>query len=244
MPAEDRPQALAQGSRLLITGFGCGGVALSEAELPSWQALLQPRVELELPPAVPAESQLAQLAPLLAPARAINLLQGDYRLQDPQQVLWRRWRTPAVLALVLLLLTFASLGFETYQLSRQQAELDRQITELFRIALPETRRIVNPRAQLSQQLDTLRQQHQGPILLRLLEKTVPAFNRQAAVRLSGLRYSGDKRVLTLDLEAANNRSLEQFATALEQDGLRIQPSQPQSRESGSSMQIRIEGIDE
>lgn len=242
MPDPGRMQLLRQGSRLLISGPG-GTLAINAAELEHWRPLLERQEALEWPQPDNVESSLSQLAARLAPEQAINLLQGNYRLQDPDGSRLRRWRTPAILALALPILGFASLGLDNYRLVQQKSALDRQAAELFREALPDVRRMVDPRTQMSQRLDELRQRQQGPMLLRLLERTLPAFRRHASVRLTGLDFTANGQALTLSLEAAAPDALKGFAKVLADEGLRFQPAQPQNGQSHSSLQIRIEGIE-
>lgn len=236
----ERLMATPLGERLLING---AGLAFASAELASWRTLLERHGVLETLPAAPDDPPLAALAARLSPEQAINLLQGEYRLQDPPRTLLHQLRIPAALGLLSLILGFAALGLENHRLARQKEALDRQVVELFREVFPEVRRIVDPRTQLEQRLDELRQRRQGSRFLRLLEKSAPAFRQHGAVRVIGMRYAEDSRQLELELEAPEQPAFERFAAALEQNGLRARLGQVQKRQQNTSAQMAVEGID-
>jgi len=230
------------GERLLINGAGLAGLAFASAELASWRPLLERHGALEVLPAALDDPPLAALAARLAPGQAIDLLQGEYRLQDAPGTRLRSLRIPAALGLLTLILGFAALGLENHRLARQKEALDQQVAELFRGAFPEVQRVVDPRAQLEQKLDELRQRRQGSRFLRLLEKSVPAFRQHGAVKVTGMRYAKDERRLELELQAAEQSAFERFAAALEQNGLRARLGQVQKRQQDSTVQMAVEGI--
>ncbi|MDH3888875.1 MAG: type II secretion system protein GspL, partial [Gammaproteobacteria bacterium] len=88
-------------------------------------------------------------------AQAVNLLQGDYsRAGDWARVL-RPWRATAALLLAVVLVSNVVMGVDYFRLSRERDQLTTQIEETFKKAVPGTRRIVNPRVQMQQQLDSL-----------------------------------------------------------------------------------------
>jgi len=235
----ERATAIPLGERLLVTGGGLAGLALARQALDSWKPLLEQRGPLDVLPER-SDSPLTPLAARLSAEHAINLLQGEYRMQDPRQAFLRQWRMPALLALVLLVLSFAALGIGNYRLSKQKEALDQRIVELFRETWPEVRRIVNPRAQMEQKLEDLRRLHQGSLFLRLLEKSVPALQQHAAIRLTGLHYAQQEQALELELESADARAFERLAGALQQHGLQASPGQIRAGQPKSIAQMTIQ----
>jgi len=239
----ERLLATPLGERLLINGAGLAGLAFASEELANWRPLLERHATLETLPAAPDEPPLAALAARLAPEQAINLLQGEYRLQAEAGVRLRSLRIPAALGVLTLVLGFAALGLENHRLARQKEALDQQVVGLFREAFPEVRRIVAPRVQMEQRLDELRQRRQGSRFLRLLERSAPAFRQRGALKVTGLRYAEDDRRLELELQASESSAFERFAAALEQNGLRARLGQPQRRQQDISIQMAVEGVD-
>ncbi|NVK44508.1 MAG: type II secretion system protein GspL [Oceanospirillaceae bacterium] len=235
----EQPEAIVQGERLLVSIPGERSLALRRDEREHWLPLLARYGTLEdvVPP--PDAPPLATLAPRIAPQQGIDLLQGDFRLQRDASRL-RRWRLPALLTLLLAVLHFAGLGLEHYRLSQQKSALDDEIAALFQSALPDTRRMVNPKAQLARQLDELRQRHQGPPFLRLVQETLPAFARHDGVQLQALAYDQAQAALRLRLRADDSGTLERFAATLAASGQRVQTGASRRQDNASEVEITLE----
>ena len=108
-----------------------------------------------------AGTEQAPLALLAASAASrqpqINLLQGEFAARS-NRTLTRRtrgWRLAAALAAACVVLVLVGKGLQVRELRQQQVLLDEQIEALFRQALPDVRRVVNPRAQLQNRLNQL-----------------------------------------------------------------------------------------
>ena len=109
---------------------------------------------------VPGESAAA-FALGLEKLPQINLL-GLAELANPLGRTERRYLQVAAALLAAVLLTMLGSAFlQLQQLERYKGELERAVVELFRDAVPEAQRIVNPRAQLDQKLERLRSQQAG-----------------------------------------------------------------------------------
>jgi general secretion pathway protein L len=79
---------------------------------------------------------LPWLAPQLASAAPLNLLQGEHQPRRDQQHHWRRWQLAAVLALALLLLHVAGQGYTLWQLRRAETQVDASLDTLAAQLLP------------------------------------------------------------------------------------------------------------
>ena len=174
-------------------------------------------------------------------AQAINLLQGDYgRAGDWVRVL-RPWRATAALLLAGVLVSNVVMGVDYYRLSREQDQLSAQIEETFRKALPGTKRIVNPRVQMQQQLDSLqRRAGAGGGFLRLLGQSGAVLKGMQGVDISGATFRAGR--LDLDLTVANLQLLDQLKQALMQPGklnVEIQ-SATTNKEQRVQSRLRIE----
>ncbi len=150
-------------------------------------------------------------------AKAINLLQGDYsRAGDWMRVL-RPWRAAAALLVVGVLISNIVMGVDYYRLSRERDQLNAQIEETFRKALPETKRIVNPRVQMQQQLDSLqRRAGAGGGFLSLLGLSGSVLKGMQGVEISAATFRAGR--LDVDLTVANLQLLDQLKQALMQPG--------------------------
>ncbi|HAJ91956.1 MAG TPA: type II secretion system protein GspL [Gammaproteobacteria bacterium] len=150
-------------------------------------------------------------------AKAINLLQGAYgRAGDWAQVL-RPWRATAALLVAGVLVSSVVMGIDYYRLSRESEQLGAQIEETFRKALPGSKRIVNPRVQMQQQLDSLqRRAGAGGGFLSLLGQSGAVLKGMQGVEISGANFRAGR--LDMDLVVANLQLLDQLKQALIQPG--------------------------
>jgi len=126
----------------------CGG------ELPVWLERVSAKVE----PC--AEGALKVLANGLVRAEGIDLLQGPYSRKEQYSRLWRPWRSAVALLLIGVVVSGVQLGLRHRALQAESAALATQIEAVYKQAFP-SGRIVNPRAQMEQQLKALRQQQGG-----------------------------------------------------------------------------------
>jgi len=150
-------------------------------------------------------------------AKAINLLQGAYsRAGDWARVL-RPWRATAALLVAGVLVSSIVTGIDYYQLGNESKQLGAQIEETFRKALPGTKRIVNPRVQMQQQLDSMqRRSGSGGGFLSLLGQSGAVLKGIQGVEISGVSFRAGR--LDMDLVVANLQLLDQLKQALMQPG--------------------------
>lgn len=150
-------------------------------------------------------------------AKAINLLQGAYSRAGDWARLLRPWRATAALLVAGVLVSNVVLGIDYYRLGRESDQLKVQIEETFRKALPQTKRIVNPRVQMQQQLDKL-QQRAGASggFLSLLGQSGSVLKGMQGVEISGASFRAGR--LDMDLIVANLQLLDQLKQALMQSG--------------------------
>lgn len=159
-------------------------------------------------------SLLALLSDAYQHTASLNLLQGDYADQPQWQPWLRPWKIAAGLAVVLLALQFLQQGIDYWRLKQEQARLQELIVTTFRQAVPEARRIVNPRAQLDNHLQQLKGNKSAGAaaffdLLRDGGQSLLDFN---TISLRGLRYKDNQ--LDLELEGNNLAIFDQLKQRL------------------------------
>ena len=205
--------------RVLLKGDDGSGMALSQEELQQLSDVLEGETPIRTLAVEPGDTPLVSLARHLNLERAIDLMQGDFRLRDPVRGLLQRWRTPALLILLLAVLGLTQVALENYRLTQQKHELEQRVEALYREAFPEARKIVNPRLQMQRQLEQLRQNRLGAPLLRVLDRSVAAFQQRQDIRLTALRYDADDGRLALELEGPDAESLQMLNDRLQSEGL-------------------------
>ncbi len=187
-----------------------------------------PAAELpgELDGLVAARRRVSDVSALLTRGirekEAINLLQGEYRPQAHWEKHWRRWRLPAVLILALLLVNTAMGLRENQRLSQYSQQLHHETVEVYRAAFPGAQRVVNPRAQMENELRALRAgggDSAGRGFLPLLEDGGPVLAGAGGMQLRGLRYRGGE--LDLELMISDLQALDELNDQLEGRGLEV-----------------------
>ncbi|OMH34786.1 type II secretion system protein GspL [Motiliproteus sp. MSK22-1] len=158
-------------------------------------------------------------AEYLAIDPAINLLQGDYQLNNPLQQTLRLWCWPVAIALILMLAYPAAVYWKNLQLQKQKEDVTEQLNQLYRKTFPDSQRIVNVRTQTEQRLKQLRKINQGSPFIVLLDQLLPALSLQPEVKLQSLDYMASKSQLQLSLRAPQNASIDRFSQKLTELGI-------------------------
>ncbi|MFT7126656.1 MAG: general secretion pathway protein L [Pseudoalteromonas tetraodonis] len=144
-----------------------------------------------------------QLEALLAKQfnlRDVNLRQGEYAEQRALNQYLRPWKWVAGVAVLMLCVEVTS---GTWQISRNNAvaENARQQTAVaFREALPDVRRIQNPRVQMKQAIEAARGANQGADFLSILAAVSPEISAIEAIEITTIGFRNE----TLELRLAAN----------------------------------------
>jgi general secretion pathway protein L len=149
--------------------------------------------------------------------RAINLLQGDFSRSNDWVALLRPWRATAALLVAGIILSNVVMGIDYFRLKSESEQLRTQIEQTFKTAMPETRRIVNPRIQMQQQLDKL-QRKSGTAggFLSLLSQSGEVLKGMQGVQVDGASFRAGR--LDVDLKVSNLQLLDQLKQELMKSG--------------------------
>jgi len=176
---------------------------------------------------------LAWLVQGLSDTKGLNLLQGDYRPVSKISLLWRPWRLTIVLLLLWGLLQGGKLLIEYRQLNQQINFLVTKSEQIYRETFPESQRIVNPRVQMMQKLEALRNQQQTPPaedFLTLLTQLTPALQQTAKLQLERLDYRQgrfDLLVLVTDIQVLEHLKQQWVQLGFSVDMQSVSNRQPQ-----------------
>ena len=195
-----------------------------EAPLPELRLLLREHSQLPDTDTYVAETQVQQFAgdPLIIFAQglddsAVNLLQGSFSRTGEWLRMMRPWRATAALLLAGLLVSTVVMGIDYFRLDRESDQLRAEIEDTFRKALPGVTRIVNPRAQLQQQLEQLqRGLGAGGDFLGLLARSGTVFKDVQGVEVQGVTFRAGR--LDVDLAVSNLQLLDELKQKLSQGG--------------------------
>lgn len=248
--------ALEEGDRVICrtgpaTGFACAlpllpavchsleapdSVVVHRAGEPvEWPAPIDGRLQVRDPLTDPMQAFAA------APDRdAIDLLQGPYSRRERIGRVWRRWRVPAALAAVLLVLLAVNWAVAYRELGQRQQALQAAAEQILRNAVPDVGRVVDPRVQLKNRLDALRGNAGGDEtgLLSLLERTGPVLAKRADVTLTGLDWRN--RTLDLSVEAGELQVVDRLQRDLQAAGLTVELRGVQREDETVRGEVRVE----
>jgi general secretion pathway protein L len=190
--------------------------------LPVLRLLLRDHSQLPNTDAYAADTQLQQFAgdPLVIfalglDANAINLLQGTFSRTGEWQRMLRPWRATAALLLAGLLVSTVVMGVDYFRLGRESDRLRAEIEDTFRKALPGVTRIVNPQAQLQQQLDKVQKGlGAGGSFLGLLARSGTVFKDVQGMEVQGVTFRAGR--LDVDLAVSNLQLLDELKQKLSQ----------------------------
>lgn len=175
-------------------------------------------------------------------AASINFLQGEYsRTGDWIRVL-KPWRTTGFLLLAVFIVSHVVMAVDYYRLDRENDRLVGQVEQIYRDAFPGARRVVNPRAQMQQQLDALRKGGDSSNrFLVLLGKSGKVLSDAAGVEISAASYRGGR--LDVDLTATDLQSLDSLKQSLANTGdLKVEiQSAAAGKDKRVKGRLRIEG---
>ena len=211
--------------------------------LRSWEPWLQPHgVGLEVEEdSRPREAWLAS-QPL--PGRDTNLLTGRYASREDPRVVARRFAPAGGLALALLAVWGVQWFLEGQRLRSEHQRLQTAIRETFREAFPEARNIVDPRFQMEQRLEQLRQAQgeasRGRDLLAALRRVAPALSGGGtAPRMKSLSFDGQD--LVLEVSVPDYGTLERLQQRLSRHG-GVEVEKAQLDEGRVASRSRLTGV--
>ena len=154
----------------------------------------------------------------LALDNTVNLLQGDYSKREQFGKLWRPWRYAASLAAVWFVLQLGLAYTESAQLKSEYDALRSEAREIYKSAFPNSKRIVNIRAQMKQGLSKLqgKKVSKKTGFLSLLADSGMVFKQTSGLVLHSIRYKNG--MLDVELEVPSLQVLDQLKQKLSQTG--------------------------
>jgi len=171
----------------------------------------------------------------------IDLLQGPYSRNQEWGKLWRPWRATAALLLAGVLLSNVVTGVDYFRLRGERDDLNARMQAVFTESFPGTKRVVDPRVQMQQQLEQLqRRAGSGAQFLALLARSADVLRTAKDIEISGASYRAGR--LDVDLTAANLQVLDQLKQSLSAHGLAVE-IQSAAADAGQRVKgrLRIQG---
>jgi len=168
----------------------------------------------------------------------INLLQQDYQPQSRLANAWQPWRFSAALLGLWLALHLVLNIHGVVQLEQQQQNLQTAIKQLYQRTFPTARKIIYPRLQMQQKLEALQKQGgRQAHFLSLLHQISIALQGLPKPQMQALDYR--QQHLDMQLNLQNLQDLEKFKQALQQQGLKVEIRQADSKGQILATRLRI-----
>ncbi len=122
----------------------------------------------------------------------IDLLQGEFGVKGYFDMFWRSWKPVIFTALIFIILQVGLSGIEYMRLKKEIDILDKSIIKKYLKAFPETKKIVNIKAQIQEKLTGLskiNKEKQNGFLSNLMKIGEAAGNEKAYI--NKIRYNND-----------------------------------------------------
>ncbi len=145
----------------------------------------------------------------------INLLQGDFEIQDDWKAAWSVWRKVAVFAFIAILLKFVSMGFELYILNAEKQTIKSEITRIYQEVAPGARVTAFPERQMRQLL--ARQQGGGNpsnSFLAMLDQLGESLASTPGSKPTNINYDKTRNEVRVDLLVSSLPLLDQLKDKL------------------------------
>jgi len=188
-----------------------------------------------------AQGEYAWLSKGMFAAPPLDLLQGEYRPSHALGEFWKPWRLTAALLLLGVLIYGGQLWTQSQQLAQQRTQLSQQIEQVYRETFPESKKIVNPRAQMEQQLKQLRNQRgQGGSDTDFLSQLVqlsPSLKQSTGLLLKRLEFRQGRFELEMDLGSL--QAVEQLKQSWVQQGFQVEIAGMNSRQNGVELKMKV-----
>ena len=171
-------------------------------------------------------------------AQKLSLLQGEFAVRRRRTV-QATWRSAQYAALALALLVGTNSVLDHLDLARQAEAAQQASRAFYHRWFPTEKKVINPRLQMQQHLQTLARQAQHAPLVDRLSALQNILSDTPGIRLRTLSWDAAGNRLQLDIAAVSSRALEQF-TQRAQPRFRVRPGDMTTKPDGIEGQLTLE----
>ncbi|MBU0673679.1 MAG: type II secretion system protein GspL [Proteobacteria bacterium] len=173
-------------------------------------------------------------------SQTIDLLQGPYSRHAEWQEVWRQWRQPLLLLLVLVAMVGAGMILNFSRLRHEDLALEAAIINAYRESFPEAKKVINARIQMENQLKAFQDRAtRRDDFLETYAQIAPLLNEAVGFTLKGFRYRNGR--FDYDLEVDNLQILEELKgqlSALPGIGVEIRNAAASGDKLAAKLQIK------
>ena len=142
-------------------------------------------------------------------AMPLNLLQHKFKARRKTSGYWHHWRLAASLAAAWLVLHLGLAGFQLVRLQDENSVASAQIESIYKKTFPDSKKIVNPRVQMEQKLNELKDSSgnsSNGILFLLAESFGTLGPDKNNITLQSLTFRNNR--MEVGLDSANLQAIE------------------------------------
>ncbi len=236
IPDADGPQRWQVADRVLVRA-GATGLAGSVAEIDAMVAQLALDGEIKTREWDDGAAALAVMADSVAQKPAVNLLQGPFNMaQERADRSWRWLRLAAMVAGVAVSAQMIWQGWQVFQAKSDFTASRAQAEQIYRDAFPGATTVVDPRAQMQQQLAALGSSQASGGFLSLLQRAGPQL-LTGQLQVDSMSYR--EQALELQVRASDLDQIEAVRQQLTARGLSAAVSNYAALGNDSTAQMRI-----
>ena len=173
-------------------------------------------------------------------ALALNLLQDKYKPEQKVNVNWQRWRLAASLSAIWLCMHLGMASVQYNKFEEDNKKLQVEIDNIYKKAFPQSKRVVNARVQMEQELDKLKglsTADSNTGLIALLSDSSTALSTEKSVAIQSINYRNN--TIDIEITANNLQNIEQLGKKLNSNRLSAEIISSSSDKNQVKGNIRI-----
>ena len=151
------------------------------------------------------------------PNNNINLLQANYKKKKDWSQTGKAWLPATVLLLLWLVIQAGVFVFDYIKLSKQSRALNSEITKIYKNTFPQSRRIIDAKAQMQQKLLSFRKRkgQSGRGFTEMLSNSASILSKMKGVEIKSLRYYDGK--INLEIKIPTLQMLNKLSELLNKE---------------------------
>lgn len=173
---------------------------------------------------------------------AINLLQASYKKKKNWSKTGKTWLPIAAMLLVWLSVQGGLFIFNYISLSKQNKLLSTEITKIYKKTFPESRRIIDAKAQMQQKLASLKKRkgQSGRSFTEMLSGSAGIFSKTKGLVIKSLRYYDGR--INIEMQIASLQALDKLKEQLNKEkGYQVEIQNASSGKEMVTARIQIVG---
>lgn len=172
----------------------------------------------------------------------VNLLQGNYKKKKNWSQDVKMWLPVAALFLIWISIQGATFIVDYISLSKKNTTLNAEIVNVYKKTFPDSRRIIDAKAQMKQKLNDLKKRNgqSGRSFSKMLSGTAGIFNNTRGFEIKTLRYYDGR--INLEFQIASLQALDKLKNELTNTaGYRVEIQNASSGKENVTARLQIIG---